>query len=722
MLSPKKKKYTFFLFFAATLGAAAWIAFALLPRSRTYAEVDLSRFPAPEIIRADSSRHQLTIQRYRQIGPEIRLLAYTPSAGIAPFTATVVQGDRRQEIVISAYPGGWLRLTAGILETGPFILTLKSLKDSLCNVTAALEFDGMQAREIADTARWFRHGSDDDLLDVRVTVKNGKYHLKDFAGYDDGRKRYYFLESMRTDSLDKGIAVRPGYLYTVVARWIDGPYDQWWNRTRHRTSRLQSIWIAPDSASSGAGSAGRLSPVPFPGWFRPSQTFNPWFDRIFPEYEPVPGKLMMTYRLNRDVPSEAYFKRGVTHLPRWEQDIPAEKQHWTEAPGFFGDRDQRWFESLGRSEVEAYADRVGRIGVYAYDFEFWNRRYSPGVRQRLLWFSSRLKQNNPGMYLFDYWGGSAYVNTTFRDKDGNFTPAGFLQDYAGPRSNHFNFEKNSDGDFFGRYFNMTAVDVYPRPPVTVGDRHYNLNNYLVLSAVHASRINRLFSYQQNNKTIWFAWNRFMPMYDDPPFPWQVRTTNPEGSLVFSGLETIPASQALSLSLFSLIEGDGLYVWNDSQPWGRGPDNYSIRDNTHLHAATIWLPADGRSEVTRFSADSSSGESPRYWDYASDFFALGNWMACQAGDIVYQGKRGDLPFYLEGQWHEPQQEQAVLAAQYRLPFVTSVTNGDRILVLALDSFQQPGHTRSLRIRLPDGSEAEIELYGNWPSLYRGVLTR
>ncbi len=722
MLSPENKKYPFLLILGATLAAAVWIAFALLPWSRPHPGVDLSAFPVPEVIRSDSSTHQLTIQRYRQIGPEIRLLAYTPSSGIAPFAATVAQGDRQQEIVIPPSPGSWLRLTVGMLETGPFYLTLKSLKDSLCSVTVALQFDRERAGEIADTARWFRHGSDDDMLDVRAVIKNGKYYLKDFAGYDDGRKRYYFLEGMRTDSLNEGLEVRPGYLYTIVARWIDGPYDQWWNKTKYRSSRLQSVWIEPDSAWHRAENRGRLLPVAIPGWFRPSQTFNPQFDRIFPEFEPVPGKLMMAYRLNHDIPFEAYVRRGITHLPRWEQDVPAEKQHWTEAPGFFGDRDQQWFESLSRSEVEEYADRVGTIGAYAYDFEFWNRRYSPGIRQRLLWFSRKLKQNNPEMYLFDYWGGSAYVNTTFRDKDGNFTPAGFLRDYASPRSNHFNLEKSSDGDFFGRYFNITAVDVYPRPPVSVGVRHYSLNNYLILSAVHSSRINRMFDYQQNNKTVWFAWNRFMPMYDDPPFPWHVRTTNPEGSLIFSGLETIPASQALSISLFSLVEGDGLYIWNDSQAWGKGPNNYSIRDNTHLHAPTIWLPADGRSDASRFSVDSSLHESPRYWDYASDFFALGNWMAHQAGDILHQGKRGDLPFCFEGQWHEPQKEQAVLAAHYRFPFVTSVTNGNRILVLALDSFQQPNQTRSLRIRLPDGSEAEIELYGNWPSLYRGVLTR
>ncbi len=722
MLSTENKKYTFLLFLAATLVAIAWIAYALLPWRNPPPGIDLSGFPEPEIIRADSSRHQLTIHRYRQIGPEIRLLVYSSSAGLAPFTATVTQGDRQQEIVIPPSPGSWLRLNTGILGTGPFHLKLKSLTDSLCSVTAALEFDMERAGEIADTTRWFRHGSDDDLLDVRVVIKNEKYYLKDFAGYDDGRKKYYFLEGMRTDSVAEGLEVRPGYLYTIVARWINGPYDQWWNKTRDRTSRLQSVWITPDSTFPAPEISGRLSAVPIPHWFRPSHTFNPHFDRLFPEYETLPGKLMMTYRLNQDVASEAYFRRGVTHLPRWEEDVPAEKQHWTEAPGFFGDRDQEWFESLSREEVEEYAGRVGRIGAYAYDFEFWNRRYSPGVRQRLLWFSRKLKENNPGMYLFDYWGGSAYINTTFRDKDGNFAPAGFLSDYAGPRSNHFNFEKNSDGDFFGRYFNITAVDVYPRPPVLVGARHYNLNNYLVLSAIHSSRVNRMFSYQQNNKTVWFAWNRFMPMYDDPPFPWHVRTTDPEGSLIFSGLETIPASQALSISLFSLIEGDGLYIWNDSQAWGRGPNNYSIRDDTHLHAATIWLPADGRTDVSRFSVDTSSRESPRYWDYASDFFALGNWMARQAGDIIHEGKRGDLPFFFEGKWHEPRQEQAVLAAQYRLPFVTSVTNGNKILILALDSFRQPNQMRELRIRLPDGSEAEIKLYGNWPSLYRGVLTR
>lgn len=719
MLSKRNKAVLFFGAVILTGAGSWWLLDKLIRGDSTGQTVVAPGFPAPVTLEADKSVHQLAITRYRQVGPEIHLLPYTSSAGLAPFSVTLGQGGTEgKPRIIPKKPGAWLRFRADSLESGPFRLTLKSLKDSLCRVTAELQFDKSRIGEIADTSLWFRHGSFDDWLDVRVVLKEGKYYLKDFADYNDGRNRTCWIEGMPAETLQSGVEVRPGYLYTVVARWIDGSYDQWWNRSRNRTSRLQAVWIVPDT-SRQAENGSALSPVRIPGWFSPSRAFNPGFDRAFPEFSQAKNKLVMMYRLNGDVASGEYLKRGITHLPRWEHDVPAAQQHWTEAPGFFEDRGQDWFASLSRQEVREYADRVGDIGVYAYDFEFWNRQYTPAVKQRLLWFSQRLKEKAPAMYLFDYWGGSAYTNTTFQDKNGYFSPLTFAREYRAPRSNHFNFEKAPDGDFFGRYYNVTAVDVYPRPSLLVGTGNFNLNNYLVLSAVHTSRINRLFSFQESNKTIWFAWNRFMPLYSDPPFPWHVETTSPEGSLVFNGLETIPASQALALSLFSLIEGDGFYLWNDSRPWGRGSDNYSIRD-IPFQAPAEWWPSDGISPVEKFTVAPSSDESPRYWDYPSDFFALGNWMAHHAADILDGGERLDLPFFYNGKWHTPLQEQAVLAAHYHYPFVTAVRKGNRIAVLGLHSFQAPDQALKLTIRLPDNTETEIELYGNWPSLYTGTL--
>jgi len=41
-------------------------------------------------------------------------------------------------------------------------------------------------------------------------------------------------------------------------------------------------------------------------------------------------------------------------------------------------------------------------------------------------------------------------------------------------------------------------------------------------------------------------------------------------------------------------------------------------------------------------------------------------------------------------------------------------------LGIDSFQKPNALRELTIRLPNGKSEKIELYGNWPGLYRGTL--
>jgi len=720
MIFRKPKALLFFVFLLLTLLSGWWVFESFVAKEGRNFNPDFSHYPRPLELAPDSSSNGLSVTGYRQIGREIQLLLYSQSENLAPFRLQIwQQGIEKYKGLVPKTPGIWLKFTPDSLDSGRITLHLSSSRDTTCQVTFELDYLTETADRIADSSLWFRQGSSDDWLDVRVVHKDGRYYLKDFADFRDGRSRTYLVEGMITPDLDKGIEVKPGFQYTVVARWVEKNLSQWWHRTRYRTSRLQSVYIRPETVSSDGGHS-LLTPIGIPAWFLPSTDFNPQFDRQFPEFNAPAGKLVMMYRLNEDVPAAEYFKRGITHLPRWEEDVPGSRQHWTEAPGFFGDRDEAWFASLTKEEVEALADQVGEIGVYAFDFEFWNRRYSKPIRERLLWFARRLRENHPAMYLFDYWGGSAYVNTTFQSEDGVFNPGLFRRDYINPRSNHFNFEKTPGGDFFGNYFNITAVDVYPRPELLTGKSHFNLNNFLVLSAIHATRINRKISYQRDNKTIWYAWNRYMPLYNDPPFPWQVRTSSPAGSLVFQGLQTIPASQALALSLFSLVEGDGFYLWSDSQAWGRGENNYQINEDDVWQAPVEWWPDDGKASIREFQTIPGRSESPRYWDYPSDYFALGIWMAAQAGHILEVGERTDLAFRENGKWYEPREEQAVISAQELLPFVTAVVRGKEILVLALDSFQPANRTRQLKIRLPDGRETEIELYGNWPALYKGTL--
>ncbi len=675
-------------------------------------QVQLSAYPLAIPVDSAVAPCGLVIRQYRQIGKELRFLLYAPGDGLLPFSVQLYRNDT--VIAVNEtfqLPGSWLRVPGIGLSSGETIIRIQSKHDTTCTAAASFYYNAAKNQEIADTSRWFRHGSDDDLLDVRVTESDGRFYLKDFADYRDLRTRTYLVDGIVVPHLEKGLEVRPGYLYTINARWIDAPYSDWWNNLRNRTSRQQAVWINPVGPPEPPD--GRLTRVETPGWFNPSPVFSPWFDTRFPEFDPVAGKLVMQYRLNADVPVARYFRHGITHLPRWEPDVPPEQQHWTEYPGFFGDRDQAWFERLPRQEVEAFADRVGKIGAFAYDFEFWHRRYSPGVKQRLIWFSKRIRENHPAVYLFDYWGGAAYQNLNF-EQDG-IRPLHFLSDYDAPRPNHPNFEKAADGDFLGNYLNVSPVDVYPRP-IHAGDADGNTpNNYLVLSAVHASRINKLIPFQQNNKVLWYAWNRHMPLYQDPAVPWHVRTSDPAGELVFYELETMPASQALSLALFSLITADGYYVWHDSQAWGRGENNYHPEA---FPGRARWYPADGRSP---FPA-TTGPESPRYWNYPADYFVLGNWMAKQVEAILNGGTLQDLPVQLNGIWKTPETGRAVRAAHSKEPFVTAVVNQDQIAVLALDSFQAPNAVRKLPVQLPDGTTAVLELYGNWPALYRGTLTR
>ena len=96
------------------------------------------------------------------------------------------------------------------------------------------------------------------------------------------------------------------------------------------------------------------------------------------------------------------------------------------------------------------------------------------------------------------------------------------------------------------------------------------------------------------------------------------------------------------------------------------------------------------------------------------------MAKQVEDVLVGGKQADLDYKVGTSWHKATVDQAVISAKLRHPFVLSVVNQGKIAVLAVDSFQKPNASRQVSIRLPNGREEQIQLYGNWPALYRGTL--
>ncbi len=98
------------------------------------------------------------------------------------------------------------------------------------------------------------------------------------------------------------------------------------------------------------------------------------------------------------------------------------------------------------------------------------------------------------------------------------------------------------------------------------------------------------------------------------------------------------------------------------------------------------------------------------------------MAKQVEDVLTGGRNQDLALQLDGRWIEPKKEQALLAIEGKQPFVTSIVKGDQIVVLAVDSFQQPQASRSVKIRLPRRKHLRYRVIRNWPALYRGTMKK
>lgn len=677
-----------------------------------------SELPVAVTLDSAANTCDLTVRRYKQIGKELQFELAANAGGLAPYEVELTQNGKSQHFAqVPHRTNIWLTLPNIDLANGKAVIRVKSLGQSGCETSAEFSYDAQKKNEILDDQHWVRQGSKDNWLDIRPVVKDGRIYLKDFANFQDGRTKVVLIDNIVVTGLENGIEVKPGYLYSILAKWIDAPYNDWWNKLRNRSVRQQNIWIGGQKDGSTSSS---LTKIDIPAWYAPKNDINVHFDTDFPEFKPIEGKLVMQYRLNEWVPSENYFKRGITHLPAWEKTIPAEKMHWTAPPAFFQDQKAEWFAKLSRQEVEKYAANVSPFGAYAFDFEFWNQIYPDDVKQRLIWFAKKVRENNPNMYLFDYWGGSAYTNPHFNTM-GDKKPGDFIKDYDNPKPNHTNYDPLPNGDSFQGIYSVSPADVYPRPSFAVDEQGNTPNNFTLLSAIHALRINEKIAFQKNNKSIFYAWNRYMPLYQDPIVPWHLETTNPKGDLIVNQLEMMPASQALSMSLFSLILFDGYYIWHDSKPWGKGKNAYKITPES-TDWGKEWYPADAKTDISIFNREVPGGEAPRYWDYPTEFYALGNWMAKQVEDVIVDGKNQDLAFELNGEWHKPQKGQAAAIAGKKEPFVSSIVKDGKIVVLAVDCFQSPTTVRNLKIKLPDGTVTSIQLYGNWPSLYRGTVKK
>jgi hypothetical protein len=698
-------------------GSGLWVWNRFGPSgNKSYPEITHG-FPLAQTIDSSSSACDLVIRRYKQIGRELQFELASNAGGLAPYDVEISQnGEMLHFKNVPHRYGTWLTLSGVDLADGDAKIKVTSLGMSGCETTASYKYNASIKDEIPDFNGWTRHGSKDNFLDVRPVTKDGKFYLKDFANYEDGRTKVVMIDGIAVKGLENGIEVKPGYLYSVSARWIDAPYNDWWNPVKNRSVRQQNIWI---SGIQEKKATSNLTKIGIPEWFSPSKGLNVEFDTKFPEFTPIEGKLVMQYRLNADVPSSNYYNRGIRYLYNGESDLPASKMHYTATPNYFGDKDEKWFSQLSKAEVESLAG-VPDFGAYAYDFEFWNQHYPPEVRQRLIWFTNVIRKNNPNMHLMDYWGGGAYTNPHINTV-GGANPKDFVKDYYEPKSNNSNFDPLPNGESFRDIFNTTPIDVYPKPMFGMDAQGNSPNNFVLLSALHSLRINKLIPYQKNNKFIFYGWNRYMPLYKDPIVPWSYQLTDPKGELVMNQLEMMPASQALSFSLFSLVLFDGYYLWQDGAPNGRDPNAYKVSKDGPGWGYE-WYPADGKTPDSEVGRNAKRPDAPWYWDFPTEYYVLGNWMAKQVEDVLVGGTNQDLAFQLNGQWIEPKKEQALLAIDQKQPFITSVVKGNQIVVLGVDSFQSPAASRIVKVRLLDGTETTIDLYGNWPSLYRGTLKK
>lgn len=706
------------LFVAAGGSFWAWNRFGP-SHSKSYEEVIKNQELFAVTLDSASNSCDLEVRRYKQIGKELQFELAANASGLAPYDVEVTQNGKIQSFKSVPHRYGiWLTLPLIQLASGPADIKVTSLGQSGCETKAQFSYDEKKVNDILAENKWIRQGSKDNWLDIRPVSKNGKIYLTDFADYEDGRTKVVLIDGIEVKDLKNGIEVKPGYLYSVTAKWIDAPYSDWWNKLRNRAVRQQNIWIAPVAATKTESTG--LTKIEIPSWFRPSSSTNVIFDTLFPEFEPIKGKIVAQHHLNDYVPDENYFKRGINYIRNPVTNVPPQRQHWTSTANHFADQKEDWFGSISKKETEERA-AIPDFGIYALDYEYWNQNYTDSVKQRLIWFTNKIKKDHPNTLLFDYWGGGAYINKHISTM-GAQKPLDFIKDYSDPKPNTPNFEPLANGQNLQKAYDITPIDVYAKPMFPMDDAGNTAYNFTLLSAIHAQRINKLIPFQKGNKFIFYGWNRYQPLYGDPIVPWNLRTTQPKGELVLNQMEMIPASQAMALSMFSLVLFDGYYLWSDWGVFGNDPNGYYIPKKGEGWGME-WYPDDSKSPVSALRKDSrTKSQSAPFWDFPTEYYVLGNWMSKQVEDILVGGTNVDLPFKSQGNWVIPKKEQVLLAMNEKQPFVTSIVKGNKIAVLAVDSFQPPTAEKQVAIRLPDGTETTITLYGNWPALYRGTLKK
>ncbi len=175
------------------------------------------------------------------------------------------------------------------------------------------------------------------------------------------------------------------------------------------------------------------------------------------------------------------------------------------------------------------------------------------------------------------------------------------------------------------------------------------------------RINKLLPYQKSDKFIFYGWSKYQPLYNDPIVPWNLNLTNPKGELILNQLEMMPASQALSMSLFSLMLFDGYYLWHDSGPYGNDPNGFSVPEKG-TGWGSEWYPADGKTDVLEIAKrkDPKKSGTPGYWDFPTEYYELGNWMAIRTPQLHGQPILEVLEFALLHRFHDILRRDCLLA--------------------------------------------------------------
>lgn len=568
-------------------------------------------------------------------------------------------------------------------------------------------------------------------INLTVQKVGNRYYVSNVAPTPPtNRNTYIFLDwDMRGTASQPGtlnnVEVEAGQLHLIHIHSVAKPWtvNDFYDSAAQRESYIAFLWVGGVPLAQ-TNMSSQLTEIRESGsWFYFEQTNRlSFFAQRFPNFTLPAGKsFQMTQRSVRDTDA-AFAAHAISDKPR------------APGPNTFHDMGQTEFQAnYSWSDMTDTANWLATTYDYLYlDFEFWNKEYETGTLAKLVFLVNECKRINPNVKVGDWWAGPPY-NLSFAGAPGRgwfYEPDYVLQDYnpavALTRTTPTLMQVvNGNGVMtnLGGAANCIPVGLYVGAVwADISDTnrvHYEQNGYIdshVPRAIHTSRVNKSLGINAGKPTMWFSSDEVYQEFGEPLVEYSVRTTSPPGVYKYSGNMPYSPNYCEAISFFSMLEGDGIYVWNITTGLDNDPNH--VFENSGYGT---WIP-----DVPGTPQPAPTNRYPMFVDFNPDYTALGVWKYSTIADIIKNGQKMDFQYSTNNgvSWYNPPANGSSVCdgaqpAKFR-PIVVGGVTSNQIAIAAYHPYQSATSTTHVTVRYL-GNNYDFDVFGKRVRVFKGNLS-